>query len=154
MGDCRRWNAEMEEDRDTPVFEEWIRGAMRTYAADAPTEVDVDNLLLCTKPSQKAMRYTKMKAFGNHFRVLDDMTSRMQTYDSSIASVFDVPRIVLSDVLGGKDVVEGCDGRDGRKDVNDGRTDGRTRVVIPGVQRPFGGRTGRAGGRPCPLCLI
>jgi hypothetical protein len=28
------------------------------------------------------------------------------------------------------------------------------RVVIPGVRRPFGGRTGRAGGRPCPLCLI
>jgi hypothetical protein len=29
-----------------------------------------------------------------------------------------------------------------------------TRVVIPGVWRPFGGRTGRAGGRPCPLRLI
>jgi hypothetical protein len=29
-----------------------------------------------------------------------------------------------------------------------------SRVVIPGVRRPFGGRTGRAGGRPCPLRLI
>jgi hypothetical protein len=29
-----------------------------------------------------------------------------------------------------------------------------TRVVIPGVRRPFGGRTGRAGKRPCPLRLI
>jgi hypothetical protein len=28
------------------------------------------------------------------------------------------------------------------------------RVVIPGVRRPFGGRTGWAGGRPCPLRLI
>jgi hypothetical protein len=28
------------------------------------------------------------------------------------------------------------------------------RVVIPCVQRPFGRRTGRAGRRPCPLCLI
>jgi hypothetical protein len=28
------------------------------------------------------------------------------------------------------------------------------RVVIPGVRRPFGGRTGQAGGRPCPLRLI
>jgi hypothetical protein len=27
------------------------------------------------------------------------------------------------------------------------------RVVIPGVRRPFGGRTGRAGGQPCPLRL-
>jgi hypothetical protein len=91
MGDCRKWRAEMEEDRATPSFEEWIHGAMRTYAADAPTEVDVDSLLLCTKPSQKAMRYTKMKAFGNHFRVLDDTTNRMKTYDSGITSVFDVP---------------------------------------------------------------
>jgi hypothetical protein len=98
MGDCRRWNAEMEEDRDTPAFEEWIRGAIRTYAADAPTEVDVDSLLLCTKPSQKAMRYTKMKAFGNHFRVLDDTTNRMKTYDSGIASVFDVPTEDVRDV--------------------------------------------------------
>jgi hypothetical protein len=98
MGDCRRWNAEMEEDRDTPTFEEWIRGAMRTYAANAPTEVDVDSLMLCTKPSQKAMRYTKMKAFENHFRVLDDTTNRMQTYDSGIASVFDVPTEDAQDV--------------------------------------------------------
>jgi hypothetical protein len=30
----------------------------------------------------------------------------------------------------------------------------KRRVVIPGVRRPFGGRTGRAGRRPCPLCLI
>jgi hypothetical protein len=29
-----------------------------------------------------------------------------------------------------------------------------SRVVIPGVRRPFGRRTGRAGRRPCPLCLI
>jgi hypothetical protein len=29
-----------------------------------------------------------------------------------------------------------------------------TRVVIPGVRRPFGGHTGRAGRRPCPLRLI
>jgi hypothetical protein len=28
------------------------------------------------------------------------------------------------------------------------------RVVIPGVRRPFGGRTGQAGRPPCPLCLI
>jgi hypothetical protein len=31
------------------------------------------------------------------------------------------------------------------------RSNVKTRVVIPGVRRPFGGRAGR---RPCPLCLI
>jgi hypothetical protein len=77
MDDYRRWRVEMEEDRATPAFEEWVRGAMRTYAADAPTEASVDSLMLCTKPLQKAMRYTKMKAFRNHFRVLDYTTSRI-----------------------------------------------------------------------------
>ena len=89
----------MEEDRDIPAFEEWVCGAMRTYAADAPTEVDEDSLLLCTKLSQKAMRYAKVKAFGNHFRVLDNTTSQMQTYDSSIAFVFDVSIKDAQDVL-------------------------------------------------------
>ena len=31
-----------------------------------------------------------MKAFGNHFRVDDDASARMLTYDSRIASVFEV----------------------------------------------------------------
>jgi hypothetical protein len=46
-----------------------MSSAFRRYTANVPTAVDVDTLLLDTKPSQKAMRYTKMKAFGNHFRV-------------------------------------------------------------------------------------
>jgi hypothetical protein len=62
----------------------------KNVAADAPNAVDVDSLLLCTKPSQKAMRYTKMKAFGNHFKADDEATSQMQTYDSGIAFVFAV----------------------------------------------------------------
>jgi hypothetical protein len=61
------------------------------FAADIPNAVDVDSLLLYTKPSQKAMRYTKMKAFRNHFRAEDEATSRMQTYDNGIASIFAVP---------------------------------------------------------------
>jgi hypothetical protein len=32
-----------------------------------------------------------MKAYGNHFRVDDPTTDRLQTYDSSVASVFHVP---------------------------------------------------------------
>ncbi len=32
-----------------------------------------------------------MKAFGNHFRVDDETAARMQTFDSGVASVFEVP---------------------------------------------------------------
>jgi hypothetical protein len=68
------------------------------FAADIPNAVDVDSLLLYTKPSQKAMRYTKMKAFGNHFRVEDEATSRIQTYNSGIASIFAVSTEDAQDV--------------------------------------------------------
>jgi hypothetical protein len=87
-----------DEDPRTPTFEQWVSSTLRMFAANAPNAVDVDSLLLCTKPSQKAMQYTKMKAFGNHFRVEDEATSRMQTYDSGIASVFAVPTEDARDV--------------------------------------------------------
>ena len=37
------------------------------------------------------MCYTKMKAFGNHFQVDDAASTELQTYDSNIASIFEVP---------------------------------------------------------------
>jgi hypothetical protein len=39
-----------------------------------------------------------MKAFGNHFRVDDDTANRLQTYDSEVASVFQVPGEDATDV--------------------------------------------------------
>jgi hypothetical protein len=89
--DCRRWRAHREEDRSILEFKDWISGALQVFAVDDAVDVDVDSLLLCTKLAQKAMRYTKMKAFGNHSKVMDDTTNRMQTFDSGIASVFHVP---------------------------------------------------------------
>jgi hypothetical protein len=52
-----------------------VGGAIRSYEADVPSSVDLDTLLLVTKPSQRATRYTKIKAFGNHFRVDDEASS-------------------------------------------------------------------------------
>jgi hypothetical protein len=39
-----------------------------------------------------------MKAFGNHFRVEDTASTTMQTYDSGVASVFQVPIIDARDL--------------------------------------------------------
>jgi hypothetical protein len=36
------------------------------------------------------MRYTKMKAFENHFQVDDAASAKLQTYDSDIVFVFEV----------------------------------------------------------------
>jgi hypothetical protein len=49
----------------------------------------LDALLLCNKPSQVALRYTRMKAYGNHFRMDDPKNRFLQTYDSGIASMFE-----------------------------------------------------------------
>ena len=54
--------------------------------------------MLSTKPSQRAARYTRIKAFGHHFRVEDSTSCRMQTYDSGVASVFQVPMLDARDV--------------------------------------------------------
>jgi hypothetical protein len=91
MGDCRKWRAQLMVDLATPNFEDWVETVVRNHADEALTAMDLDTLLLCTRPSQKATRYTKMKAYGNHFRVHDESSSRMQTYDSGVASIFDVP---------------------------------------------------------------
>jgi hypothetical protein len=39
-----------------------------------------------------------MKAFGNHFCVKDAASTRMQTYDSNVASLFTVPTADARDV--------------------------------------------------------
>jgi hypothetical protein len=95
---CRRWRAQLEADPTTPTFEEWLSGAIRSYARDAQNAVDVDTLLLYTKPSQKAIRYIKMRAFRHHFRIDDEVANLMQTYNSGIASIFSVPTKDAKDV--------------------------------------------------------
>jgi hypothetical protein len=39
-----------------------------------------------------------MKAFGNHFRVGHPGSELLQTYDSGVASVFEVPTMEATDV--------------------------------------------------------
>jgi hypothetical protein len=88
---CRKWKEERDRNPSIPPFEEWVQGVVERDALDVTKPEDVDRLLLSYKPTQRAMRYTKMKAFGNHFRVDDAASTELQTYDSDIASVFEVP---------------------------------------------------------------
>jgi hypothetical protein len=39
-----------------------------------------------------------MKAYGNHFRMEDSKGNQLQTYDSGVASVFDVPTLDAANV--------------------------------------------------------
>jgi hypothetical protein len=83
---------------NTTPFEEWVRNLPEIEDVDVNEPKDFDKLLLCMKPSQRATRYRRMKAFGNHFRVEDDASVCMLTYDSGVASVFQVPTEDATDV--------------------------------------------------------
>jgi hypothetical protein len=45
-------------------------------------------VLLSTPPSFIVMSYKKMKAYGNHFKVGDEQTCLLVTYDFGVASIF------------------------------------------------------------------
>jgi hypothetical protein len=87
----RRWEGICESNPTTIPFEDWVQEIRDTEDLDVNNPEDFDKLLLCMKPSQRAIRYSRMKAFGNHFRVDGHATARMQTYDCGVASVFEVP---------------------------------------------------------------
>ena len=85
---CRQWQEERGANPDIPVFEKWIRDAVHRHPLDPNNADDMDLVLLCSRPSQLATRYTRIKAYGNHFRVEDPQSAVLQTYDSGVASVF------------------------------------------------------------------
>jgi hypothetical protein len=88
---CKKWKEGRDRNSSIPFFEEWVQGIAKRDALDVTKPEDLDRLLLSYKPAQRAMRYTKIKAFGNHFEVDDATSAELQTYDSGIASVFEVP---------------------------------------------------------------
>ncbi len=66
----------------------WVKEAIRTHQVDRTLLVDDDLLLLSVPPSFTALRYKKMKAYKNHFRIVDEQNNLLVTYDSSVASIF------------------------------------------------------------------
>ncbi len=70
-------------------FANWVHEAIRSHIAQGGVLEDQDALHLSVLPSLFASRYTKMKAYGNHYRVfIDTYGNTSATYDSGIVSVF------------------------------------------------------------------
>ena len=88
---CKKWKEEQQADPSSPPFEEWVQGVAKREAVDVITTEDLDRLLLSWKPAQRAMRYTKMKAFRNHFKVDNAASIELQMFDSETTSMFEVP---------------------------------------------------------------
>ncbi len=67
----------------------WVCEAIRSHITQGGVLEDQDALHLSVFPSLFASRYTKMKAYGNHYRVsIDTYGNTSATYDSGVASVF------------------------------------------------------------------
>jgi hypothetical protein len=94
----RRWERVREMDPTTEPFEQWVRHLPEAKEVDVSIPEEFDKILLTTKPSQRATRYCRMKAFGNHFRVGHPGSELLQTYDSGVASVIEVPTTEATDV--------------------------------------------------------
>jgi hypothetical protein len=81
----------VKENPNIETFDVCFRKAVQNQPHDPTNIDDMDRLLLVSRPSQKATRYTRMRAFGYHFRVGDFQSALLQTYDSGVASIFEMP---------------------------------------------------------------
>jgi hypothetical protein len=85
---------EQEVNPNISAFKNWIKDVVRNHPIDPNDEDDMNRVLMCSRPSQLTTRYTRMKAYGNHFRVEDQQSRTLKTYDSGVASVFHMPSVV------------------------------------------------------------
>jgi hypothetical protein len=67
----------------------WVREALRTHIAKGNILDEIYAYHLSMKPTFEAWKYTKMKAYRNHYMVIGDTNANiMATYDCGVVSVF------------------------------------------------------------------
>ncbi len=81
-----------------PPFIDWVKNVVHGHPMDVNNPKDLDRVLLCSRPSQIAIWYIRMKAYENHFKVEDSERNSMQTFDSGIASIFDMSILDVRDL--------------------------------------------------------
>ncbi len=71
-----------------PTLVVWITNAVQKHRLVGGTFDDQDVVALSIPPSTKACNYKRIKAYGSHFRVDDQISVGCVTYDSGVASFF------------------------------------------------------------------
>jgi len=67
----------------------WVKNAIRTHQVGGFDMTTDPNLVqIFVPPSFIALRYSKMKAYKNHFWVDNDENNLLVAFDFSVASVF------------------------------------------------------------------
>ncbi len=68
---------------------EWVKEVVRTHMANGNVFDEMDVYHLSIKPNYDASQYTRMKAYGNHYKVIGETNvNTMATYDCWVASMF------------------------------------------------------------------
>jgi hypothetical protein len=61
---------------------EWVKEVVRTHMANGNVFDEMDVYHLSIKPNYDASQYTRMKAYGNHYKVIGETNvNTMATYD-------------------------------------------------------------------------
>ena len=76
------------ENPSIPPLAEWMQSTVAELDLDFRNPDDMDGFLLNRKLSQRAPRYARIATFGNHFRVEDEITAELASYNSGVASIF------------------------------------------------------------------
>jgi hypothetical protein len=66
---------------------EWVKDVVYGALIDLGNPKDIDRVHLCSEPSQVAIQFTRIKAYGNHFKVAESKSELLQTFDSGITSI-------------------------------------------------------------------
>ena len=82
----REWEHEFESTGGAagPV-ELWLKRKVHSADLDMTDPNEADTVLLSNPPSLKCKRYARMTAYGNHWRVDDEYSRSMFTYDCGVA---------------------------------------------------------------------
>jgi hypothetical protein len=96
---CRKWKLEHASNPNTPSFMEWVKSVVHGQPMDLSNLENIDMVLLCSRLGQTIIRYTRMKAYGNHFNVEDSRSHSLQTFDNGVVFVFDIPITNVVEVL-------------------------------------------------------
>lgn len=78
------WEAGSEGHAREPV-EIWMKRHVHSLNLDMTDPNEADTVLLSNGPTLKCLKYAKMKAYGNHWRVENEVGRSMTSYDCGVA---------------------------------------------------------------------
>jgi hypothetical protein len=78
----------VEAETSFPILAKWVQDAIQEQRHMGMAMEDPNVDALNCPPSTKALRYQRMKAYGNHFRVNDCNTKGMVSFNCGVASMF------------------------------------------------------------------